>query len=132
MTADVIHVSLQTRGEDAIRTLIDNSISGLPVVDDAGTVAGIVSEFQLLEVVYDARVKDMPVSELMTTEVLTVEGNTPLADVVSLFVMHRIRRLPVIQDGKLAGIVSRGDILRYALNAAEGRQSADTEAAAPA
>ncbi len=116
---DVLTISADVTVEEAMRYLVDNKISGMPVVDEEGHLVGIISEFQLLETLYSPEVREMPVRDVMTKDVLTVKSNMMLSDAASLMVAHRIRRLPVVDDGKIVGIVSRRDLLKYTLEAGD-------------
>lgn len=118
MSKKVITVSPSATVEDAIRTLIDNGISGAPVVDAGGELVGLITEFQLLEVVYDPDVKVARVEELMTRDVVTVDEPALLSHVASEMIAHRIRRLPVVRDNKVVGVIARRDLLRYMLDTA--------------
>lgn len=113
MRPHVISVLPEATIEEAIQTLLANDVSGVPVIDAEGELHGIISEYQLLEVVYDPNLKNAPVRDFMTKDVLTVEETALLATVANLFIMHRIRRVPVVRDGRVVGIVSRRDLLRY-------------------
>ena len=116
---DVITIPSDATVGEAIRILLENQISGAPITDRDGTLVGVVSEFPLLEVVYSPELKTAPVSQFMTKEVLTVDEGTMLSDIASIFVAHRIRRVPVLRDGRLVGLVSRPDLLRYAMEAGD-------------
>ena len=116
---DVITIPSDATVGEAIRILLENLISGAPITDRDGTLVGVVSEFPLLEVVYSPELKTAPVSQFMTKEVLTVDEGTMLSDIASIFVAHRIRRVPVLRDGRLVGLVSRPDLLRYAMEAGD-------------
>ena len=116
---DVITIPSDATVGEAIRILLENQISGAPITDREGTLVGVVSEFPLLEVVYSPELKTAPVSQFMTKEVLTVDEGTMLSDIASIFVTHRIRRVPVLRDGRLVGLVSRPDLLRYAMEAGD-------------
>ena len=119
MNVDVLTISAKATVEVAIRRLVENHISGMPVVGRDGCLVGIVSEFQLLETLYSPEVRDIPVSDVMTADVLTVTPDAMLSDATNLMVDHRIRRLPVVENGKIVGIVSRRDLLRYTLEAGD-------------
>ncbi len=119
MSTNVIAIHESTTVEEAIRTLLRHKISGAPVIDDQGLVVGVVTEYQFLETVYDASVKDHIVSDLMTRDLLTVEEETRLPDIANLFVMHRVRRIPVLRDGMPVGVVSRNDLLRKVVQTEE-------------
>ena len=118
MTTDLITIPFDATTEEAVHTLLLHGVSGAPVVDELGRLRGIVSEFQLLVVVYNQEAKDEPVASFMTTDVICVDESDPLTEVANRMVAHRIRRLPVLRDGRLAGVVSRPDLLRYAIEGA--------------
>lgn len=114
MTTRLVTMTPSMSAADAIETLIDNRVSGAPVVDGDGRLVGIISEFKLLSVVLDLGAAHQPIGELMTTDVVTVEADTPLVDVAQAFISLRIRRLPVVtSDGELIGQVSRRDVLNH-------------------
>ena len=115
MTKDLVTLGPDTTAAKAIEILLKHKISGAPVVDSDGKLVGIVSEYQLLAVIYDEEFKNQPIKELMTKEVLTVEEETLLTEIANLFIVHRIRRLPVLRDGELVGQISRRDIIRFAI-----------------
>ena len=116
MTRSLTTLSPGTSAVDAIRTLLKHEISGAPVVDSTGHLVGIISEYKLLCVVIDEATAQTPVGELMTRDVVTIEENTSLCDVAQVLLSLRIRRLPVLKDGKLVGQVSRRDVLRCVVN----------------
>jgi len=100
---------------EAIRSLLKYKISGAPVVEKDGQLVGIISEYQLLAVVYDDTMKARRVRELMSSNIVSVEEQTPVRELADLFVVHRIRRVPVVRDGRLVGLVSRRDLLSHAV-----------------
>src|SRR5205085_4024165 len=107
MTRDVVKLSPTTTVEEAIRLLLENGFSGAPVVSEDGTLTGIISEYQLLEVIYDPETTKLPVEHIMTRSVLSVDESALLSDVASLFILHRIRRVPVLREGHLVGLITR-------------------------
>jgi len=106
----------------AMRTLIQNRISGAPVVDAQQCLVGMLSEKDCLRVFasgayyYDA---GGPVSDFMTREVTTIDPDDELFRVADLFMSRTFRRLPVVEDGKLVGQVSRRDVLMASLKICE-------------
>lgn len=105
MTTPVVTVSPDTPTAEIADSLARHRISGVPVVDEAGGVVGLVSEYDLL-----AR-SGQSAREVMTTAVVSVTEDTDVADVRHLLVDRRIRRVPVLAGGRLVGIVSRGDVV---------------------
>ncbi|HVT36751.1 MAG TPA: CBS domain-containing protein, partial [Nevskiaceae bacterium] len=99
----------------AINLLAKRRISGAPVLDGAGKVIGILSEKDCLKVCLAAGYEGVPgglVREYMSSKVVTVEADASLLEVAGLFVNSPYKRLPVMKDGKLAGQISRSDVLR--------------------
>lgn len=119
MTTDVTTIAPDATVDEAIRVLLDHQISGLPVVDARGMLVGMISEFQLLETVFDPQIRNETVRGFMTKDVIAVDDGALLADVASLFIMHRIRRVPVLRDGQLVGLITRRDLLRYVAKAGD-------------
>jgi CBS domain-containing protein len=112
MSANLVTVGPDASIEEAIELLLNEQISGLPVVDRAGRLVGVITEFALLAVAYDQRVKNHTIYEHMTTEVITVDHDDPVSRVADLCIVHRVRRLPVLKNGRLVGIIARRDVLR--------------------
>lgn len=119
MHSKVVCVRPEATVEEAIELLLDNNISGAPVIDHGDQLVGIISQFQLLEVMYDPQIKNGRVRDFMTREVLTIDEGALLGTAVNLFVVHRIRRLPVVRQGRVVGVISRSDLLRYFVNTGE-------------
>jgi CBS-domain-containing membrane protein len=135
MTKDIITVTPHTTIEDAARIMLQTHISGLPVLDDAGRLVGIVSESDFLrrseigtgrkrpkwllfflgpgkaasEFVHE---RGRKVEDVMTSDPITVEEETPLEDLVRLMEKNDIKRLPVMSGRTLKGIVTRSNLLQ--------------------
>jgi CBS domain-containing protein len=153
MTRDVLTVRPETSIAQAIRLMLDNNISGLPVMAADGKIVGILTEGDLLrrsetgterhrprwlEILMGpariaseyVRTHGRKVEELMTTELISVTADTPLDEVVGLMERRRIKRVPVLDGDGLLGIVSRADLLRsllHALDAPHAEARSDDE-----
>ena len=116
MTEGVITFKPETDLFEAINVLLKNRISGAPVVDDDGNLAGILSEVDCLKAIlaltYHEEEKGGVVGEYMTGAVDTVEHDTDIINVSERFINEGLRRLPVVKNGRLVGQISRCDILR--------------------
>ena len=112
MTPELVTVRPDSSIEEAIEILLSKEISGLPVVDAEGRLVGVITEFALLAVAYDQRVKNHTVSQHMTRDVITVDVNDGLSRVADVCIVHRVRRVPVMRNGRLAGLIARRDVLR--------------------
>ena len=116
MVRDVVTVSPDATARDAIVTLLDNRISGAPVIDDDGVLVGVISEFALLAVFYDGTLSETRVSELMSPDPISVSESSSLEHAANLLIDQRIRRLPVVNQNRVVGIIGRRDLLRSAIN----------------
>jgi len=115
MTSNVITVKKDVIVTEAIALLLRWHISALPVVDDEGKMVGIISEIDLVNLTFDGNAADTIVEEVMVTDIVSFNSNTELADLVQTFSKKHLRRVPIIERGKVVGIVSRRDILREML-----------------
>ncbi len=106
MTTNVRTVEPSTSVEAAARIMFEQSISGIPVVDEQKRLIGVVSEFDVL-----ARGGDS-VGDIMTRSVITVGEDTDPETVARMLIEQQIRRLPVVRDGEVVGIISRSDLVR--------------------
>ncbi|MGH3636818.1 CBS domain-containing protein [Mycobacterium sp.] len=105
MTSPAITVRPDDSAQHVAETLARYRISATPVVNEAGALVGMVSEYDLLaKAGGDAR-------EVMTTAVISVSTDCAVDDIRHLLIERRIRRVPVLQEGHLVGIVSRRDVM---------------------
>lgn len=113
MIKKVTTISADATVDDAIRTLLEHRIGGVPVVDSRGMLVGMICEFQLLETVFAPQIMREPVRTFMRKDVISVSEDALLADVASILTMHHLRRVPVLRDGQLIGLITCNDLLRY-------------------
>jgi len=151
MTRDVAVVHPETSLLEAVKLMARRRISGMPVVDNAGALVGMISEGDLVRwhegfTERQARWLDMlaecldlaaaflagiqeqnrKVKSVMSPGVTTVTEDMPARDVASLMCAKNIKRVPVVRDGKLVGIVARSDLIRALAQAlALGEKPAD-------
>lgn len=138
MTHDVLTVGPEDNVNDAASLLLENKISGIPVVDEHRHVMGIITEKDLMIRASELKVPfyltlfdsiiflENPirfnnnlkkytasrVKEAMTTRVFTVEEDSEVSEIVDLMQKHRVNRVPVVRQEKLVGIITRNDILK--------------------
>jgi CBS domain-containing protein len=112
MTERVVTIRPTASVRSAIERLLSEEISGLPVVDENDRLVGIVTEFALLATAYDENVTKDQVGKHMTADVLTVDIDDPIRKIADLFIVHRVRRVPVMDKGRIAGLISRRDVLK--------------------
>jgi CBS domain-containing protein len=137
MTSPVVAVSPQTSMAEIAALLASKHISAVPVCQADNTLAGLVSEGDILKPFREsararrdwwlgvfAEGEQLPqdfldyirqdtrtAADVMVRHVITVEPGTALPDIAELMVKHGVKRVPVVQDGKVVGIVSRGDVV---------------------
>ena len=133
MTRDVVSVTPETPIKDVAAVLVERGISGLPVCDADGAVVGVLSEADLLVkqggprhvsgglfawLVETASAPDVAklrahtAGEAMTSPVITIEADTPVAEAARTMVDRGVNRLPVVENGALVGIVTRADLVK--------------------
>jgi CBS domain-containing protein len=104
---------------EAVRLLTEQFVSSLPVVSPHGAVVGIVSEMALLDILFDHDMRDAPVRDYMTSNVHVIPPEESVTNAAHLLALYEIRRLPVVKDGKIVGILSRRELLLHALESVE-------------
>ncbi len=139
MTEDVITVSPSMTIEELARVLMKNQISGAPVVDEEGNLIGIVTENDLITQnkrlhiptilrLFDAfiplgtsrlereikKITATTVGEVCTKKVITVEPETPLEEIATIMTEKKIHLIPVVEKGKIVGIIGKRDIIKSA------------------
>jgi CBS domain-containing protein len=149
MTEEVVCLHVGASVFDAAELLVGADVSAAPVVDDKGKVVGIVSEADLIRraeigttpkkswlsrlIADDATLArdfvqshSRRVAEVMTKEVVTADEDAELGKLAELMERHRVKRLPIVRDGEVVGIVSRANLLQALLS-----QEPDGEAGQP-
>jgi CBS domain-containing protein len=124
----IITCSPEDSVRQAARLLAENRIGCLPVLA-GGEVVGIFSERDLLYCVdrEGGSVLDRPVSEVMTAPAITIGADTDVLTALSLMTRRRIRHLPVMEGGRLAGFVSIGDLVKHRMDLIEQEAEAMRE-----
>ncbi|MBN4050703.1 MAG: hypothetical protein COA82_11290 [Alkaliphilus sp.] len=138
MTTNVITVKKEEKIENAVKILMDNNFSGMPVVDDENKVIGIITEGDLIYrskklriptffTILDSyiflesmknlekQIKKMVgyrVEDVMTADVITITEDTTVEEIATIMTRKKINRVPVVKDGVLVGVVSRRDIIK--------------------
>jgi CBS domain-containing protein len=111
MKPGLITVKRQTTVYQAMGLLADHNITGLPVVDRDMHIEGIVSEKDILKLLYDPDARPGIVEEIMTKEVVCFDKNDTLLDICECLMSNHFRRVMIVDDEELVGIISRADII---------------------
>lgn len=146
MVTDVIKVHMDTPVAEIAEVLLANRISAVPVVNDKDAIVGIVSEGDLIhrveagterhrswwlelltgkETLAHEFVKShaRKAADVMTRSVVSVKPDTPLGDIAALLEKHGIKRVPVVNNGKIAGIVSRANLVQALVSLGQAKTS---------
>src|SRR6266542_3310252 len=107
MTTDPVTARPEQTLQEAAELLLYHRISGLPVLDTKGDLSGVVSEADLIGK------QGHTVADVMSKHPISVSADDPIELVATTMSAHHIKRVPVLQDGKLAGIISRADVVRW-------------------
>ena len=115
MSRVVISIRPEATLLSAVKTLTRHHLSGAPVVTLQGEVIGFVSEPDLMDVLFDAEARKSAVSNYMSRDVYVVDSQDSLVTAAKMLTIYNIRRLPVVANGRFVGVVTRRDLLAYAL-----------------
>ncbi len=110
MSTPVVTVTPDTTIQQAVVLLEEERISGLPVVDDDNRLLGMLSEFDLLRAIRNLRLQGH-VREFMSTDVVSVKESDSLTELADLMIEKRIRRVPVVRESRVVGVISRRDLV---------------------
>ncbi|HXV29443.1 MAG TPA: CBS domain-containing protein, partial [Sinorhizobium sp.] len=150
MTTKVVKLSPDNSVRQAAKLMFEHHVSGIPVVDDEGHLLGVISEGDLIrrtELCSEASVLvanlaldpddranafarrcSWRVGDVMTADPVTIDEDAPVTRVARLMQERGIKRVPVIRDGELVGIVSRADLLQAIFSARQDETAAGDEA----
>lgn len=106
MSADVVTVGPKVPFDEVAWRLFKNRVSGLPVVADNGDLLGMVTEFDVISK------SGATASDIMSSGVVSVEASATADELAEVLSRHRVRRVPVLRDGQVVGIVSRWDLIQ--------------------
>ena len=112
MQHDVVTVSDSARLEDAVKMMIEKSVGGVPVVTPEGRIVGIITERDLVHLMGEY-ITEKSVEEAMSKRVVTAPPETRIAKAAKTMVSSGFRRLPVVKDSYVCGILTATDIMRY-------------------
>ena len=109
----VLEISAGASVLEAVEQMVENNVGSL-LVTDAGEVVGIVTERDYLRrVTLQGRTEDAPVSEIMTSPLVVATRETTIDECMALMTDRRIRHVPVVDEGRVVGLVSIGDLVKF-------------------
>ncbi len=113
MSRDVVSVNQDGPMAKAVELLAEHDITGLPVVDDAGHLVGVITEKDVMGLRSDQDLASHKVRDYMTEEVVSFDENEDLIAICECLVNNPFRRVPILSENRLAGIISRRDLIKY-------------------
>mgnify|MGYP000875325679 CR=1 FL=1 len=131
----VITVTPKTRVYQALACIVDLNISGLPVVDEQMRLAGVITEKDLLSLLYEKQSTRGFVETYMKSDIVSFEADTSLEEICQCLLNHSFRRVPILLRDKVISVISRTDLLRVNLHkfvAPEQMYGANSHASLPA
>ena len=120
MTTSLITFKADQSIENVMEILVNNRISGGPVVNDKNELVGIISETDCMKQISESRYYNMPmqdktIEKYITKNVDTIDGNMNIFDAATKFIKSKRRRFPILTNGKLVGQISQSDVLKAAM-----------------
>lgn len=112
MKKDVVSLGVNDNISSAIKTMIEKNIGGIPIVDDDNVVVGIVSERDFVRTVADITTSK-PVNKYMSDTVVTASPDISVGEATRTMIEKGFRRIPIVKEDVLLGIVTASDIMRY-------------------
>jgi CBS domain-containing protein len=143
MTSDVVRIGADAEASEIAETMLTHGISGVPVLGERGELVGIVSEGDLMRTAEKALTsrrswwlkllasketfdsecrwaRSRRAAAVMTRNVITASPDTPVSQIPGLLEKHSIKRVPIVSDGRVVGIVSRADLVKAVANIPSG------------
>ena len=116
MNRPVLAAAKSASARDLAIQMLMGGFSGIPITERDGALVGIVSELDIIRALRAGKTLDtITAAEIMTAEVITVSVDATVEEIMEIMDTKQIVRVPVLEDGKLAGVVSRPDVLRAAI-----------------
>ncbi len=115
MTTDITVVKKDTPVDQVLQILVDKNITGRPVVDQDMVLVGMITEKDILRLIYNTQEYPGNAGDYMSTQIVRFNENDDLIAVCECLVKGRFRRVPIVSGGKLVGVISRRDIIKYIL-----------------
>jgi CBS domain-containing protein len=127
MSKEPMTIREETKVKEVIRLLVERKVTGLPVVSEDMRLLGIVTEKDVLKMLYGRNTNVKTAADLMTRRIEYFDENDSLLEVFKCLVENSFRRVPVLSQGKLVGIISRADIIRFLSEKTAKREQMESE-----
>lgn len=115
MNPNVVTVKPETNVVDVIGFIMKYNVNGFPVVTENGELVGIISKSDLFSKQTGQPYKEKRVSDLMTKDVISVASDVTIKEVLDIMAVKSVNHIPVVENGKVIGIITRDDVIAYCL-----------------
>lgn len=112
MTRDLTTAGVYDPVNEVVATIIETGIGGLPIVDEEGVLQGIITERDVLRILTHEK-SDLRVEDIMSTSIYVTSPESPLGTATKEMITHGIRRLPVVSDDVLIGVITASDVMKF-------------------
>jgi CBS domain-containing protein len=112
MKADIVYINESASLDSALKLMYEKGVGGLPIVDNEIGMKGIITEQDFVSLLSGVKT-GLTVESFLSSNVVTANSKTPIRDATKMIVQRGFRRLPVVQDGVLTGVITAFDIMRY-------------------
>lgn len=116
MTKEIIFTHPEEDLETVIRMLLENKISGMPVCEGDRKIVGMISEVDIINFMFSGHMHNSKVKEAMSKNVISYPPDADIDTISLCMVEKKIRRVPVVENNKILGIISRRSIIKTLLN----------------
>jgi len=114
MTTRIVAATREYNGRDLAALLLSGSFSGIPIIESGNHLVGMVTEFDLLKAMAEAKdLHTLKAGDIMSTDPISVQEHQTAQEAITVMISQKIIRLPVVRDGKLIGLIARSDILNH-------------------
>ena len=114
MTTRIVAATREYGGRDLAALLLSGSFSGIPIIEPGNHLVGMVTEFDLLKAMAEAKdLHTLKAGDIMSTDPISVQEHQTAQEAITVMISQKIIRLPVVRDGKLIGLIARSDILNH-------------------
>lgn len=126
---NVVSIDPSTRLGTAVETLAKRRIGAILVMNESGRIEGILSERDIVRVIAErgAGILNEPVTAAMTRNVVTCDRTATVGSIMETMTRNKFRHLPVVEDGRVVGVISIGDVVNHRLMEFEREQEAMRE-----
>ncbi len=111
MDKKVVYANVNSTLKEVSKLLIDNTLSGMPVIDDKGELVGFVSERDIIKAISVEKFEQKKAKDIMTKGVISISEDTSCEEASQIFSKYPFRYIPICKNKKIVGIISRKNVI---------------------